>query len=186
MIKYVIGAISTVILLVLVFVFVINRGDDQGSTTKPQILKLVDYAERDSVVTFHTDGRLVGEEERRSVRITVSANERRLEVLSGYNGEVINAQSFPNTQAAYKAFLSGLAGQGFMNAKKTNISDPQTVCVTGKHYYYTVSDGSEKKSDLWSVSCDKAGTFNGRANTVRDLFQRQIPDYGQQVQGVKL
>ena len=133
------------------------------------------------------DGRLVGAEDRRSIRITVSANERRLEVLSGYNGEVINSQSFPNTQTAYKAFLSGLGGQGFMTAKKTDIVDPQSVCTNGLHHYYTLTEGSEKKSDLWSVSCDKSGTFNGRSTkTIRELFQRQIPEYGQQIQGVKL
>lgn len=186
MVKYVIGAISTILLLVLVFVFVVNRGDDQSSTNAPKILKLVDYAERDSSVSLHTDGRLVGEEDRRSIRVTVSANERRLEILSGYNGAVINSQSFPNTQEAYKAFLSGLSGQGFMNAKKTDVTDPQSVCTNGRHYYFTVLESGEKKSDLWSVSCDKTGTFNGSTKTVRDLFQRQIPEYDQLVQGVKL
>ncbi len=186
MVKYVIGAISTILLLVLVFVFVVNRGDDQSSTNTPKVLKLVDYAEKDSHVTFQTDGRLVGEEERRSVRITVSANERRLEVLSGYNNDVINSQSFPNTQAAYAAFLSGLSGQGFMQSKKTSVTNPLSVCVNGKHYYYTVTDGNDKKSDLWSVSCDKTGTFGGRANATRELFQRQIPEYNQLTQGVKL
>lgn len=187
MIKYVIGAVATVLLLVFLFVFVINRGDDQNPATTPQVLKLVDYADKDSTVVFHTDGRLVGAEDRRSIRITISANERRLEIYSGYSGEVINSQSFPNTQIAYQAFLSGLGGQGFMTAKKTDIVDPQSVCTNGLHHYYTLTEGSEKKSDLWSVSCDKSGTFNGRSTkTIRELFQRQIPEYGQQVQGVKL
>lgn len=186
MLKYVLGAIGTILLLVLVFVFVINRNDDQNPTNAPKVLKLVDYAEKDSVVTLQTDGKLVGEEDRRSVRVSVSANERRFEVLSGYNGQVINTQSFPNTQAAYQAFLSGLSGLGFMSSKKTGITDPQSICANGQHYYYALSEGSTKKSDLWSVSCDKSGTFSGSGKTIRDLFQRQIPEYNQLAQGVKL
>lgn len=188
MTKYVIGAVSAILLLVLAFVLVVNKGNDNQATTKeaPKILKLTDYADRSSQVVLHTDGRLVGEEDRRSVRITVSANERRLEVLSGYNGQVVNSQSYPNTQAAYSVFLNGLSGAGFMKAKKTSITNPQSICTGGKHYYYNVSENGEKKSDLWSTSCDKSGTFDGRASTVRELFQLQIPDYNKQVQDIKL
>lgn len=186
--KYVFGAIGTILLLILVAVFVFNRDDGPANPADnaPKVTKLSDYADKDSSVELTTIGRLVGDEEHRSVRITVSANERRLEVLSGYNQDVLYSQTYPNTQAAYEVFLSGLAGMGFINAKKTDVTDQFSVCVTGQHYTYKVLEGGEEKSNLWSVSCNKTGSFNGRAGTIRDLFQRQIPEYSKQVQGVKL
>lgn len=186
--RYVFGAIATVLLLVLLTIFVFNRdsGPKTPAENKPAVTKLVDYANKNSNVELTIVGPLVGNDEHRSIRITVSPNERRLEVLSGYNEDVINSQTYANTQAAYEAFLSGLGGMGFISPKKTDISDPQSTCVTGLHYYYKLRENGEEKSNLWSTACNPKGTFNGRAATVRELFQRQIPEYSQQVQGVKL
>ena len=183
--RYFIGVIAIILLLVLAVVFVFNRGDNPPATTQ-QPAQLIDYADENSAVTLTTVGRVVGDDEHRSVRVTVSANERRIEILSGYNQNVISSQSYANTQAAYETFLSALGGQGFIRSKETNVTDSRSVCPTGVHYEYRVTVGSEQKSNLWAVSCDRTGTFNGRGSTIRQLFQRQIPDYSQQTQGIIL
>lgn len=186
--KYILGVLGTILLLFLVVVFVFNRGGnspDQKSNA-PKAAQLVDYATRDSSVSLTVNGPVVSEDERRSVRITVSPIERRIEILSGYHDTVINSQTYSNTTAAYEAFLSALGGQGFTNSKTTKISDHRSVCPGGRHYIYELTEGNSTVSNLWSISCNREGTFNGRASAVRELFSRQIPDYSQQVAGVKL
>jgi hypothetical protein len=186
--KYFIGVGVVILLLLFVVVFVFNRGDETPKPTQntEQAAELTSYADKNSEVSLTVIGQLVGNDQHRSVRITISANERRMEVLSGYDQQVLSSQSYENNQAAYEAFLSALGGQGFTRSKKTNITDSRSVCPTGQHYEFRLSENGEEKSNLWSVSCDRSGNFNGRAGTIRQLFQRQIPDYSQQITGVTL
>jgi hypothetical protein len=186
--KYFIGVGVVILLLILLLVFVLNRDDspNKPADNTKQVSQLIDYADKNSEVSLTTVGQLVGDDQHRSIRITVSANERRLEILSGYNNQVLSTQSYENTQAAYETFLSALGGQGFTRSKKTSITDNRSTCPTGQHYEYRVAENGEEKSNLWSVSCDKSGNFSGRGGTIRQLFQRQIPDYNQQITDVKL
>lgn len=176
-------------LLLVVAVFVLSRGDNDStdpSQSPAKTAQLVDYADKNSEVSLTTIGRLVGNDEHRQIRITLSASERRIEVFSGYDQQLLSSQTYTNNSEAYETFLSALGGQGFIKAKETDISDSRSVCPTGRHYEYLLTENGEEKSNLWSVSCDRSGTFNGRGGTVRELFQRQIPDYTQQVSGVVL
>ncbi len=175
-------------MLLLLTVFVLNRGDDPAKPAEntKQVAELIDYADKNSEVSLTTVGKLVGNDEHRSIRITVSATERRVEILSGYDQQVLSSQTYENTRTAYETFLSALGGQGFTQSKKTDITDNRSVCPTGQHYEYRIKEDGAEKSNLWSVSCDKSGNFNGRGNTIRQLFQRQIPEYSEQVRGVTL
>ena len=186
--RYFIGVIAFILLLLLAAIFVLNRNDKPADTSQntEKTTQLIGYADKNSEVSLTTIGKLVGDDQHRSVRVTVSATERRIEVLSGYDQQVISSQTYENNQAAYETFLSALGGQGFISTKKTSITDSRSVCPTGQHYEYLVTENSEDKSKLWSVSCDKSGNFNGHGSTIRQLFQRQIPDYNQQIRGVTL
>jgi hypothetical protein len=186
--RYFIGVGIVILLLLLLVVFVFRRDNKPANPAQNTgtVAQLVDYADKNSEVSLTTIGKVVGNEQHRSVRITVSANERRIEILSGYDQQVLSSQTYANNQEAYETFLSALGGQGFTRSKKTSITDPRSVCPTGLHYQYLVTENSEEKSNLWSVSCDKSGSFSGRSGTIRELFQRQIPDYNQQVRGITL
>ena len=185
--RYVFGVAGFVVLLLLV-IAIANRNNNQPQKvqTGTSTMKLTDYASHNSNVSQTTVGKLVGDEDRREVRITVSPTERRLEVLGGYDETVLSSVSYPNTQSAYATFLSSLANLGFTSKKDTTISDPKGVCPTGNRYVYDLSDGGNHVSNLWSNSCDKVGTFAGRGSTIRELFQRQIPNYFEQVHYVIL
>lgn len=185
--KYIFGILGTIVALFVLVVFVFNT--DDASTPQSNVEKvaqLTDYAEKNSNVSHTTIGKLVGTEERREIRIVVSPTERRLEIISGYDGDIISTQSYPNDKAAYQNFLSALGGQGFITSKKTSISDQRSVCPTGTRYVYDVSENGNHVINLWSVSCNRDGTFNGRAGTIRTLFQAQIPEYNRQVVNIRL
>lgn len=186
--KYVIGVIGVLLTLAVVFFLIFSKSPDSKQTASPTVQSrtLVDYAAGSSSVSLSTIGKLVGTENHRTIRITVSATERRIEVLSDFETVVLTSQIFPNTQAGYDNFLAGLSGQGFLSSKKTSIADPRSHCPTGQRYMYKLVEMEETISDLWSSSCDKSGTFAGRPSTVRDLFTRQIPEYSDLVNGVRL
>lgn len=185
--KFVFGTLATIAILILAIVFVFNRDEPttpQANTKKAA--QLVDYAKKDSSVTHTTIGELVGEDEHREVRITVSQSERTIDIIGGYSAIVISSQSYPNTLEAYETFLSALGGQGYLNSRETEIKDPRSTCPTGRRYTYVLTEGSSQVSNLWGTSCGRIGTYNGKSEAVRNLFKNQIPEYSTQVRGVKL
>lgn len=147
--KYVLGTLATILVLVLLVIFVFNRGDSNTPESNQEtVTKLVDYADKNSEVSHTTIGPLVGEDEHREIRITVTRAERRLDVISGYSNTVISTQTFPNTTDAYENFLSALGGQGFMTKKDSDIEDQRSVCPSGRRYLYDVREGSDSVSSL--------------------------------------
>lgn len=187
--KYFAGVLGVLVLLFVVFLLILGRGNDSSAPQGTAVVRpaqLADYASQNSVVSVTTVGRLVGDEQHREVRISVSQNERRLEVLSGYNQQVIQSQTYANTRAAYETFLSAIGARGFLSSKKSDL-DPRSVCPTGNRYVYDLSVNGEHTSNLWITSCSKkTGTFNGNSATIRQIFQQQIPDYNKQLQNVNL
>lgn len=185
--RYVLGVLGFILMAFLVVALVFGRGGNQNTAQNTNaVAKLVDYSDKNSNVSQTIIGKMVGEEERRAVRIIVTPNERRLEVLSGYDETVISSQSYPNTQSAYSNFLSALGGLGFLTKKDSKISDPRAACPAGNRYVYDLSENGSHVSNLWSTSCGNQGTFAGRGPSIRELFQRQIPDYSKQVQSIRL
>ncbi len=184
--RYLIGVLGVVAVVFLVVVLFFGGNDTeipvQGTT---KIMKLTDYADKNSTVSLTTIGRMVGEEDRRAVRVIVSPNERRLEILNGYEESVASSQTFSNTPEAYSNFLSALSSLGFTSSRKVT-ADPRGVCPTGNRYIYDLSEDGNHLSNLWQVNCDIRGTFAGRGTTTRQLFQQQIPGYDTLVRGVKL
>ena len=179
-------AVFGVMVVLFIVIMVFFRGDDTAPVqNNVKVLKLTDYADKNSTVSLTTIGRMVGEENRRAIRVTVTPNERKLELLTGYEETVGSSQTFSNTPDAYTNFLSALNALGFTTARK-NTADPRGVCPTGNRYVYDLSQDGSHVSNLWQVSCDNSGTFAGRGATTRQLFQQQIPEYNKLVQSVKL
>jgi hypothetical protein len=184
--RYVVGVLGVILVIFLLVALIFGRGGNtttQNNKTAPQ---LVDYADKNSSVSLTTVGRLVGNDERREIRVTVTPNERRLEILSGYDESVISLQTYPNTREAYSNFLSALATNGFTKKRSTSITDPRGLCPTGNRYIYDLSEDGNHLSNLWNTSCNDGSNFAGRGSTVREIFKNQIPDYNKQTQSVHL
>jgi hypothetical protein len=184
--KYVLGVIGVIVLLFVIAMLVFNRGDDPAQPTPLRSSQLVEFADKNSTVSVTSIGKVVGNEQHYSIRIVVTPVERRLEILNTYDDNVVRSQTFPNTSSAYETFLSALGGQGFLNSKETSIRDQRSACPTGTRYVYDLRENGESRVNLWSTSCNANGTFAGRAATVRELFERQIPDYDRLVTDVRL
>src|SRR4051794_35414783 len=100
-------------LFIIIVLILFGHGGKKTPTPINPVKPLPDYAETTATVSFTTDGIVNGDEMHRAIRITVSANQRQLDVLQGYNPQVIGSKTFVNNQEAYSVFLKALSHYGF-------------------------------------------------------------------------
>lgn len=195
--RYYFGALAIIVLLFFgvkaIFTGTKKKTPASTSTTSvtstTAISRLSDYSSTDAEVSITTEGAVVGDEEHNAIRITVSRDERTLDIINGYNGLVTTTQSFDNNQAAYTIFLHALENYNFTREIKPKVTDDRGVCPAGSKYIYELKNTGKDDTDkrLWSVSCGAAiGNFGGIGPSIRDLFQKQIPDYSTLVSKVRL
>lgn len=181
--KRIIIGLTVLVGIVLLGVLIFGgKGTKKATTTTnstaktKQTLSLADYASHDSRVELTIDGRVNGEDEHRSIRLTISPNNRSVELIQGYQNTIIKSELLDNNPDAYEVFMRALAQTGFGKERKSTITDERGICATGQRYIYRLTDGSNQKFRLWSASCAK-GTSSGNITAINTLFQLQIPDY---------
>ncbi|CAN5612530.1 hypothetical protein BH23PAT1_BH23PAT1_3940 [soil metagenome] len=182
--RYIIGVIIVVLALFFILIALINRGgnDEQGE----RAVDLTDYANRAAQVEYTQYGRVVAQEDRRAVRISVSRTERVIEVLHGYEERVERREVFENIESAYSEFIMALHRAGYATEREAS-EDERGFCPTGKRYTYQLVNDTSRVFDNWSTSCSRAqGSFAGEAGLVRRLFENQIPEYSTITRGVRL
>ncbi len=189
--RYIIAVLVLFAILALGIVIISGgSSEDKPKETQTQQTQkqLYDYATSPTAqVVFTTQGKIVGDDQFQAIRITVSRDSRKLEVLNGYTGRVESSKTFPNNEAAFDAFLRSLNLAGFTATRQTKLADERGVCPRGMRYIYELQDAGTPPQRTWSVSCtSKEGSFGGNAPTVRQLFQGQITDYNKLVSGVRL
>lgn len=172
---FLIFVIGCVLLLSLVF-----GGGRKNNGAKQTPVKnnfsLLDYIEKDSKVIAITDGRINGDDAHRAVRITVDSNSRRIDIIQGYEGKVIDTRSYDNNPKAYHEFMSALAKTGFGKVKKGNFTTEDGVCASGRRYVFELTENQKSVSRTWTANCAK-GSSPASAEAVTSLFRRQITDY---------
>ena len=175
--KYIFGVLSLIVIIVVAII--LFRGDNTpGGQNGTSQVNLTDYVDSGAEVVYATYGRLVAEEERRAVRITISRNRRTVEVLAGYNEKVTKRKTFSNSQAAYDEFMHALKIAGFSRVQDADYESEKGVCPDGNRSIYQLYEEDEEMMRLWSTSCRKGdGNFGGKSSVVENLFQDQIPEY---------
>lgn len=185
----VIGIVAIVILAVAGIVRLAGGSDDSsdGQTLAAETT-LIDYDNDTSSLRLTYQGKIVGREDYRELRFLVSANERKLEVIQGYNGSVLRRKTYRNDATAYAVLLRALNFEGFTASQGNELGDDHRgVCSRGNRTIAEVFDDNERQLKLWSASCDdEAGTLAGDDRQILRLFQNQIPDYRELVRGVRL
>lgn len=188
--KYILGVFGVIVLLLVVVILIVRSGPSEPASTvqtgKPQV-NLAEYETKPATASFTARGQITADETRRAIRISVSQQERSIEILDGYDESVLSRQTFPNNPDAYKVFLSALSSAGFTREQETEIKDERGVCPFGKRYVYKIQEGSTQAFRAWSTTCRREqGSFGGNSGTVRRLFEQQIPDYRTAVRGIRL
>lgn len=192
--NYIIGAVLLIFAIILIIIgFNLVRsvfGGDTPAEQQTTAVKKVDLLAAptaNQAIQYTVHGPVVGNEDRRGVRITIDRTIRKVEVLQGYNDVVIKTQQTPNTQEAYQALVVALNGAGFVsNVAPEGRGDEAQSCPLGQKFSYELAPGSNTFRS-WSNSCSsKQGTFSGNRSLIETLMQKQIPDYNEFITDVKL
>jgi hypothetical protein len=188
--RYIFGVFAVVIIMIIAIILIVTRSPkpaDNTVKTGQKVLLASDYAHENATASFTTEGRLLGEESRRAIRISVTPNLRTVEELDGYNQTSTRTQSYTNTQAGYEEFLLALDNSGFNRKRETTLKDERGVCPLGRTFILALNKGNDQPLRLWATSCSaKQGTAAGAVTTIQQLFQNQIPDYNKFVSNVIL
>ena len=179
--KYILGVIGVIFVTIFAIILIVTRtpkSPDTSVKVGKKVLVASDYAKDDSTVSFTIAGRLVGDESRRTIRVSVTKNLRTVEELSGYDQKVVRTQSYINTQSGYEEFLKALDIYGFNRERTTTFKSEKGVCPLGRTFILALNKGSDEPLRTWANSCNsKQGTAAGPISTIQTLFQNQIPDY---------
>jgi hypothetical protein len=151
------------------------------------VVKATEHVNTDSKFVWTVQGELVGDDQRREVRITVTESERRFEIIGGYNGNVITTETFENNEAAYGTFLAALEQAGFGKERNVSVRDERAMCPLGRRYIYELQEDGDQKLRTWSTSCATSqGPFAGNARIIRELFENQIPGFDKKLINAKI
>lgn len=185
--KYLIAFAAVFILMIIGIILIFSGGG--GGPEEEKLKPLPDYSNTFAEVSLTIDGRVVGEDAKRSIRITVGQYQRRLDIITGYNGNIQETHTFTNSEQAYDIFLRAINGAGFLLERELTpaAADERGKCALGQRYIYELNDSGEELSYLWTSSCgSKTGTLAGRNSTLQQLFKLQITDYSKLTSKTKL
>lgn len=158
-------------------VTLVRNALSSGNTTTPQLRtqKIANYSTTNAKAELFVDGPVIANQEHVAMRITVERMQAKIEMISGYDNQVVRQAVVPNTENSYRAFLKSLESLGFTKPPLAVVdSDKEGKCPLGTRYTYKLTDGNRSVINLWSTSCG-AGTYSGQRASTRQLFVRQIP-----------
>lgn len=160
-----------------------GSGDSGSNTTQSQVID--EDVRLTSQASYYLSGRVVANSEQRSYKIDVSSNVVTMTIYSSYGQKVITEKSYQNTPEAYDAFIASLDNLGIDNrVQGTNTEDDfdEIGQCPGGYTYVIELDNVIRR---WTTSCrDIQGTAGFNMNSVKTLFQRQVPDFSELVEDI--
>lgn len=138
-------------------------------------------------VRFYTDGPIVASSDHRSYEIEISRTVVSMTVYSEYGQKILQEKSYTNNSEAFSSLLEALDKAKANDRLKGTTTDDDFseggACATGRRYVLEIGDDIRR----WSTSCkDSRGTMAGKVEIVRDLMNKQIPDFRELTKGTKL
>lgn len=176
LLRVILSALVGLGILILIIVLIVKLFSGGGSKPAGPI-DITKYEDSASTVTLFIDGAPTQiDQSHRQVRITVSATQNQLEVMQGYQGNLITSNTYSNNSTAYGAFLQSLK---LMNFSKGNsdkaLADYRGYCPFGSRYVFTFNDGQTNRFQYWATSCKGLGTYQGQLTNTLRLIRLQIP-----------
>lgn len=188
--RYGIAVIVIALIAVLGVVLLVNRNNEtpNGTPTTKTVVLSDSNTSPTASISWTQQGKIVGNNQFNSIRVTVTPTYRRLEILNSYQNQVVRSTDYDNNQEAYNTFSRALDLLYF--GKSRTVSNPNVagVCPFGNRFLYGFYANSQQLVDTWSDTCSKNdGTYAGsNATSTGQLFRNQIPDYARQTSNVNL
>jgi hypothetical protein len=188
--RAVFGFLAFIILIILIVILIFSGGGKKpANNSGPSLKPLPNYSTTDATTSMTIDGQINGDDIHRAIRITVSQNQREMDIIQGYNGTVISSQTFGNNQAAYAVFLRAINNYGFLQKLKNTKApaDERGQCPLGNRYIFELAKDGSTLSRLWASDCSVTNaTLGGNSQTLQTLFEGQITQYNTLTENVNL
>lgn len=180
--------LAFLVTLGLIFVVIILLFQGGGEPKTPLTVKTLDsYATTDAEVQMTIAGPINANQEHRQVRVNVGRNDVTFEQINGYDGGVVNMQSYANTENAYANFLMALQHAGFTKGDPDpKARDERGFCPLGNRYIFQIRQDNRDIQRYWATSCGNPKTYQGALSLTITLFKAQVPDYGDLTQDLGL
>lgn len=183
--KYFLGFLITIGLIIMLVFLIFRGGDNREGPVAAKSLS--SYASTDAAISMAIDGPILAEQDHNRIRITVDRNSVTFQQIRGYENDVVNQQVVPNTQAAYTNFLLALGRAGFtLNNRDNKLGDERGRCPLGARYVFDLQQGGDQLERYWATSCGNPRTYGGDLNLTITLFQRQVSNYFELVNNLRL
>jgi hypothetical protein len=175
--RYFIAFAAMLGLLFLVLFLLFHSGSSPKAP--PTHRTLSSYANTDAQARLIIDGPTNADQDHQSVRITVASDAVTFEQLQGYQGTVVNSQTFANNENAYANFLFALAYAGFTQGNSSQaLSDERGYCPLGDRYVLSFTQDGTTLERYWATNCGGTKTYLGNLGLTLQLFKAQVPNYG--------
>lgn len=188
--RYFVGFFVTIILIIILIILLFgggNKSDNQtsGTTNTDKPTSLQDLADTDSEVRMTIAGNVRATQEYYEIQVTSNRNNNTAQIIQGYEGNVVDTQTFSNNQPGFETFLRALQLAGYMNGNDSEqLADDRGYCPLGQRYIFEIIESGKVIQRYWASSCGKPRTYLGNTSLTTQLFQRQIPDYNRFTQNV--
>lgn len=169
-------AIGLIILFVILLLRAIFGGG--GETPVERRINLADYENTGVIMRMVTEGPVNANELHRQIYIEVGRDGNKIQLVHGYQGEVVRQEQVNSNSSAYGSFLRAIDLLGYTSGNRSEAaSDYRGHCPFGNRYVFQIVDGEDVKQQFWSTSCGDEGSFRGQTDQIVQLFQAQIPAY---------
>jgi hypothetical protein len=182
--RYFLAFLVTFALILLLFLLLFHGGNNN----KPNTGKALDsYSNSDAVARLTIDGPIVANQNYAAIRVTVGRDDVTFEQIQGYQGSVVNQQTYANNSDAYGNFLVALERAGFTSGNNSpSLKDERGYCPLGDRYTLEFIQEDKELEHYWATSCGKPKTYLGALGLTLTLFKAQVPDYAALSQNVAL
>ncbi|HVX48045.1 MAG TPA: hypothetical protein VHA05_01680 [Candidatus Saccharimonadales bacterium] len=182
--RYFIGFLVTIGLLILLIVLLLTGGGNGGHKkppvpTKPRsVSELASYADTDAAVQMVIDGQINADQNHSAVRVTITNSDVTFEQIQGYEGTVVNTQVYKNNVSAYNNFLYAIGRAGFLlGDNNPKLANEKGYCALGSRFIFTFNEGGNQIQRYWATSCGGIHTYKGNLGLTVALIKLQVPDY---------
>lgn len=130
-----------------------------------------------TAVVMSVRGPVTAREHHYDIQLEISATKRLLVITTGYDNPVeVKRIELDNDEGAFTDLLLALNAAGYASKAENTVSKNDGLCATGQMITFTLKDGDEVKSDVWTTSCaGVTGDFAGQSSAVIQLLLDQIP-----------
>ena len=175
MTRYFLAFLATFGLILLLLVLLFHGGSKPKTPTGRT---LSSYASTDAVVRMTIDGPINADQNHQAVRVTVGRDDVTFEQIQGYQGNVVNEQTFSNNEPAYENFLLALAHAGYTQGNKSSaLKDERGYCPLGDRYVFELTQEDQEIERYWATGCGSPKTYLGVLSLTIQLFENQVPGY---------